>query len=54
MTIQFSIKELELILECLNYTKIKFEGYNDYPSYEFKHKRVKEVDDVIAKVNAVL
>lgn len=46
-------KDLEFILESLKYTKIKIEESNNYPSYEFKQQRVKEVDDLIAKVNAI-
>jgi len=53
MTTQLTPKDLAFILESLEGTKIKFEAY-DYPSYEFKLQRIKEVDDVIAKVKAVL
>jgi hypothetical protein len=54
MTTQLTPKDLAFILESLEGTKIKFEAYEDYPSYEFKLQRIKEVDDVIAKVKAVL
>lgn len=53
MPTQLTPKDLEFILESLKYTKIKFEEYKDYPSYEFKQQKVKEVDDVIANVKAV-
>lgn len=43
-------EEWGLILESLKYTKRSFENYIDYPSYEFKLKQIKEVDDLISKI----
>jgi len=40
----------EMISESLEYTKVKFEEYQKYPSQEFKQKRIDEVVKVIAKV----
>lgn len=42
--------EIEMILESLNYTKLKFEDYDKYPSYEYKQKRISEVNDLISKI----
>jgi len=47
---KFSIKEITMILESLSYTKLKFEEYEKYPSYEYKQQRVKEVNDLILKI----
>lgn len=43
-------KDLELILESLKYTKIKFEDYEKYPSYDYKQERINEINEVIGKV----
>ena len=43
----------EMISESLKYTKLKFEEYQEYPSQEFKQKRIDEVVTVIAKVNEI-
>ena len=45
-----SADDIRFILESLNYTKKAFSEYTDYPSYEFKQKRIAEADAVIAKV----
>ena len=54
MPTQLTHEDLTFILESLKYTKIKFEEYKDYPSDEFKQQRIKDAEDVIAKVKAVL
>jgi len=43
-------KEILIVLESLKYTKLKFEEYDKYPSYEYKQNRVKEVNDLILKI----
>lgn len=48
-----SSKDVEMVLESLKYTKMKFEEYQGYPSYEFKQGRIKDVEEVIAKVSAI-
>lgn len=53
MTNQLSIQELEIILESLTYTKKTFEDYDKYPSYEFKIKRINEINDLISKVKSL-
>lgn len=47
---ELSKKEIAMIMESLNYTKIKFEEYDKYPSYEYKQQRIKEVNDLILKI----
>ena len=54
MPIQLTQQDLEFILESLKYTKLKFEDYQKYPSYEYKQGRIKEVQDVMAKVKDIL
>lgn len=50
---RLDIKDLELILESLKYTKLKFQDYTKYPSQDFKQKRIDEVNAVIDKVKAL-
>tara|TARA_R110002051_G_scaffold325756_1_gene430875 strand:+ start:5520 stop:5678 length:159 start_codon:yes stop_codon:yes gene_type:complete len=47
-------KDLQFILESLQYTKLKFENYEQYPSYEFKQGRINDVNEVIVKVKELL
>lgn len=47
-------KDIKFILESLEYTRLKFENYEQYPSYEFKQGRIKDVNDVIVKVRELL
>ena len=54
MGIDLSISDLKFILESLNYTKIKFETYDLYPSQEFKLQRIKEVETLISKVQNII
>ncbi len=49
MNTEFSIQDLHFILESLNYSKIKFDAYN-YPTYDLKLQKLKEVEEVIVKV----
>ena len=46
-------KDVEFILESLNYTKLKFENYEKYPNPEFKQQRINDVIDVIGKVQQI-
>lgn len=52
-----SVKDIEFILESLEYTRLKFENYpigeKGYPSYEYKQQRIQEVTEVIAKVKKI-
>ena len=50
----FTLKELELIKESLDYTKKSILEYDGYPSYEFKQKRMKEVNELRAKVRGMM
>ncbi len=51
---QLLFSDINLILDSLNYSKLKVEsspiGENGYPSYEFKQKKLDEVNSVIQKV----
>jgi len=47
---ELTTTEWGIIFESLNYTKRAFENYTQYPSYEFKKKRIKEVDDLVSKL----
>ncbi|MCP4421064.1 MAG: hypothetical protein GY805_31010 [Chloroflexi bacterium] len=50
MSEKLTNQEIDLLLESLKYTREAFESYEHYPSYEFKQQRVKEVDDLRAKL----
>jgi len=46
-----------LILDSLKYTRLTFEDYQKYPSYEFKLKKIEEVNkvmEVIREIKAAL
>lgn len=47
-------EEISMIIESLNYTKLKFEDYDKYPSQEYKQKRIKEVNDLILKIKQII
>lgn len=49
---KLSLEDIDFILQSLKYTKDKFENY-EYPSYEFKRKRLDDVEKVISKVSAI-
>jgi len=49
-----TIADLTFIQESLKYTRLKFEDYQGYPSYEYKLNRIDEVNKVATKVNAIL
>ena len=46
-------EDLDFILESLKYTKMKFEDYQGYPSEEFRHSRIKAVNDVADKIRVI-
>ena len=48
-----SNQECDMIIESLKYTKLKFEDYKGYPSYEYKQQRIEEVNELIAKVKVL-
>ena len=50
---ELTISDLNFILESLEYTRKSFEEYKLYPSYEFKQKRIGEVNDVMDKVRTL-
>ena len=45
--------DIQMILESLAHTRKAFEGHGEYPTYEFKQERIKEVNGVIEKVRAI-
>lgn len=45
--------EWAMLFESLEYTKKAIREYSDYPSYEFKVQRMKEVKDLIQKLRQV-
>lgn len=45
--------DVEFILESLKYTRLRFEEYQDYPSYDFKQDRLTTLEGVTAKVRAL-
>lgn len=47
-----TLEDIDFILESLKYTRDKFENY-EYPSYEFKRKRLDDVEMIISKVSAI-
>lgn len=49
-----SEEDLFLIKKSLEYTRLKFEEYQNYPSYEYKQKRICEVNKTLAKVNDII
>jgi len=48
-----TLSELKFIKESLQYTILKFENYN-YPSPEYKTKRVNEAQTVLGKVSSLI
>ncbi len=49
-----TIEDLSFIKESLKYTKLKFEDYQTYPSYEYKQKRIQEAAEVLNKVSNII
>ncbi|MFP9097761.1 hypothetical protein ACLI09_01800 [Flavobacterium sp. RHBU_24] len=47
-------EDLKLIKESLEYTRLKFESYEKYPSVEFKNQRVNDVVEVIKKIDLLI
>ncbi|WP_452225588.1 hypothetical protein [Lacinutrix chionoecetis] len=50
MTVELTNSDLEFILESLKYTRMAFEDYQQYPSYDYKLKRINDANEVILKV----
>lgn len=50
--INLTLEDIDFLLESLKYTKDKFEN-TEYPSYEFKRKRLDDVEKVISKVREI-
>jgi hypothetical protein len=45
--------DCELIIESLRYTRQAFEGYEHYPSEEFRRERIADVDSALTKIRAL-
>lgn len=45
--------EIGEVQTAIDYAIQKFEGYRDYPSYEFKRQRVAEMKAIRAKVREI-
>lgn len=50
---ELTIGDLDFILKSLEYTRKNFEEYQHHPSYEFKQRQLKTVNDVMEKVRAI-
>ena len=50
---ELALEDVNFILESLKYTRLKFEEYQGYPSYEYKQGRIADVNNVMAKVTAI-
>ncbi len=48
------LKDLKFIKESLEYTRLKFEEYETYPSYEYKQKRIQEAKNLLKKVSDII
>lgn len=46
-------EDLNFIAESLEYTRLKFENYTGYPSYEFKRQRLNDVSVLLTKIRAL-
>lgn len=47
---EFTPEEIQIVIESLRYTKLKFEEYQHYPSYEYKQQRIHELSQLIEKL----
>lgn len=45
-------EDLGFIAESIRYSKIRFEEYQNYPSWEYKMKRIKEAEEVLKRFTA--
>ncbi len=54
MNQELNLKDLNLIQESLEYTLLKFEEYDKYPSQEFKKQRILEVNLVLEKIKSLI
>lgn len=48
-----TVGEIDILIESLTYSKQRIQDYQDYPSPEFKQKRIEEVDALIAKLHII-
>jgi hypothetical protein len=45
--------QIAIILESLEYAKMRVSNSNQYPNYEYKMERIKEVDETIKVVRDI-
>jgi hypothetical protein len=45
-----NLEDLEVIEESLKYTIFKFQDYSEYPSEEYRQKRINDVRSVSIKI----
>ena len=52
---ELTISDLNFILKSLEYTRKNFQEYQQNPnySYEYRQKRIKEVNDVMEKIRTL-
>lgn len=54
MRTELTIEDLKFIKEFLKYTALKFEEYQNYPSCEYKQKRIEDVRVVAVKIDNLI
>lgn len=50
---QLTFAELAIIEESLKYSKLHFENYQGFPSYEYKRDKIQGVEAVLEKVRSL-
>ena len=53
VTDPLDLRDVELILESLKYTRQRFETYDSYPDEGFRQQRLAQVDEVVAKLREI-
>jgi len=47
---ELNLNDLEIIQEFSQYTRVKFEEYDKYPSIEYKKQRISKSNSVLEKI----
>lgn len=50
---QLDIRDLNVILESLRYSKQRIADYPDHPSYQFKQQQLAPIEETMRKVRAL-
>ncbi|MFA5328317.1 MAG: hypothetical protein WC384_11050 [Prolixibacteraceae bacterium] len=53
MNLEITKEELDFIIESLEYTKVKFDNYDNYPTAELKKDRIDYVVNLKEKLKAL-